>query len=104
METDNAYPRVKAVRPLADKKLRVTFDNGVTKVYDCAPLLDSEVFAPLWNEVLFRRVRAEDHGYAVIWNDEIDLAESELWLNGTPVAAEAEFTENLVARDRKPGD
>ncbi len=23
-------------------------------------------------------------GYAVIWNDEIYLAESELWLNGTP--------------------
>jgi hypothetical protein len=104
METGNAYPRVKKVQPLTDKKLLVTFDNGVTKVYDCRPLLDSEVFAPLWNEALFRRVRAEDHGYAVVWTDEIDLAESELWLNGAPVADEVQFTENLVARDRKPGD
>jgi hypothetical protein len=104
MKTGWAYPRVKAVQPLTDKKLLVTFDNGVKKVYDCRPLLDSEVFAPLWNEALFRRVRAEDHGYAVVWTDEIDLAESELWLNGTPVAGEAERTENFVARDRKPGD
>jgi hypothetical protein len=62
MKTGWAYPRVKAVQPLTDKKLLVTFDNGVKKVYDCRPLLDSEVFAPLWNEALFRRVRAEDHG------------------------------------------
>jgi hypothetical protein len=102
VDTGIAYPRVKAVQPLTDKRLLVTFDNGVTKVYDCKPLLDSDVFAPLWNEALFRRVRAEDHGYAVVWTDEIDLAESELWLNGTPVAADAELTENLVAHDRKP--
>ncbi|MBN2464621.1 DUF2442 domain-containing protein [candidate division WOR-3 bacterium] len=104
MATSDVYPKVKSVQALANKRLRVEFDNGEARVYDCMPLLDSEVFAPLRNEALFRRVRAEDHGYAVIWNDEIDLAESELWLNGTPVAAEAEFTEDLVARDRKPSD
>jgi hypothetical protein len=104
MATVDVYPKVKAVRPLADKRLLVEFDNGEAKVYDCMPLLDSEVFAPLRNEALFRRVRVEDHGYAVIWTDEIDLAESELWLNGTPVAAQTEFTEDLVARDRKPSD
>jgi hypothetical protein len=104
MATVEVYPKVKAVRPLAGKRLLIEFDNGITKLYDCNPLLDSEVFAPLWNEALFRRVRVDKHGYAVIWTDEIDLAESELWLNGTPVAAEAEFTEDLVVRDRKPVD
>jgi hypothetical protein len=31
---------------------------------------------------LFQQARVEPHGYAVIWNDEIDLAESKLWING----------------------
>ena len=104
MATVDVYPKVKAVRPLAGKRLLVEFDNGVTKVYDCNPLLDSEVFAPLRNETVFRQVRADDHGYAVIWTDEIDLAESELWINGASVAEEADFGQAAVARDRKPGD
>jgi len=27
-------------------------------------------------------VKADKHGYGISWNDEIDLSESELWLNG----------------------
>jgi len=92
------------VRPLAGKRLLVEFDNGVTKVYDCTPLLDSDVFRPLRDEVMFRQVRADDHGYAVIWTDKIDLAESELWINGASVANEIDRAQAAVARDRKPGD
>jgi len=104
MATGNVYPKVKAVRPLVGKRLLVEFDNRVTKVYDCAPLLDSDVFGPLRDEAMFRRVRADDHGYAVIWTDEIDLAESELWINGTSVASETGRARAAAARDRKPGD
>ena len=92
------------MRPLAGKRLLVEFDNGVTKVYDCTPLLDSDVFRPLRDEVMFRQVRADDHGYAVIWTDKIDLAESELWINGASVANEIDRAQAAVARDRKPGD
>ena len=84
MVTAPAYPKVKSVRPLPGKKLRVEFDNDVVKTYDCTPLLEDEVFSPLRDERLFRLAHAEEGGYAVIWNDRIDLAESELWLNGTP--------------------
>jgi len=28
---------------------------------------------------------ADPHGYAVVWNDDIDLAESEIWLKGIEV-------------------
>ena len=62
--------------------LLVEFDNGDRRLYDCKPLLDSEVFGPLEDETLFRCVRADPHGYGVVWNDAIDLAESEIWLNG----------------------
>jgi len=82
METRTSYPRVESVVPLRGKRLRVTFRNGVTKVYDCTPLLADEPFKPLADDVLFRSAEADPHGYGVSWGDEIDLAEAELWLHG----------------------
>ena len=26
----------------------------------------------------------DKHGYGIVWNDELDLSESELWINGLP--------------------
>ncbi len=34
------------------------------------------------NDILFKCVKVDAGGYGVSWNDEIDLSESELWLNG----------------------
>jgi len=76
------YPRISDVEPRQGKTLLVTFDNGEQRAYDCTPLLRSEVFRPLQDEAIFRCAHADSHGYGVIWNDEIDLAESEVWLNG----------------------
>lgn len=76
------YPRIRSVEALPGKKLRVAFEGGGTRIYDCRPLLNEEAFKPLQDEALFRSVKAEKHGYAVIWNDEVDLAESEIWLHG----------------------
>lgn len=85
MTTETTYPRVCTVEVLPQKRLLVTFSNGVRKVYDCKPLLVEEAFAPLRDEALFRCVVADAHGYGVVWSDEIDLAESELWTNGIEV-------------------
>lgn len=82
MSAQISYPKVAAVEPLENKRLRVTFVNGAQKVYDCRALMEEEMFRPLRDEALFKRVQADPHGYAVIWNDEIDLSESELWLHG----------------------
>jgi len=58
------------------------------RIYDCNPLLREASFRVLENEAFFRAVRADDHGYGVVWDDKVDLAESELWLHGKtePVA------------------
>ncbi len=77
-----SYPRLKAVEPLTGKRLRVTFVNGKIKIYDCKHLLGQEPFRLLRDEAFFRAVSVEPHGYAVVWNDQVDLAESELWLRG----------------------
>ena len=78
------YPKIRSVRPQPGKTLLVEFENGERKVYDCTPLLQSEAFRPLQDEAIFRCAHADSHGYGVIWNDDIDLAESEVWLTDGP--------------------
>ncbi len=82
MTTSIIFPKVRSVRTESDKTLWVEFDNGISKRYDCNPLLTAEPFRALQNEALFRAARADAGGYGVIWNDDIDLAESEIWING----------------------
>ena len=65
-----------------DHTLHVRFDNDKEKKYDIAPLLNWEMFAPLRDARLFRSVRVERGGYAVIWNNEMDISEHELWTHG----------------------
>lgn len=76
------YPKVTAVTPLTGKRLRVTFANGDVRVYDCTALLADPAFRLLHDEAIFRAVQADPHGYGVAWSDDLDLSESELWLNG----------------------
>lgn len=76
------YPKITYVKPLKDMKLEVHFDNDEFKLYDCTPLLKKNLFKPLKNKILFKQVQVDSGGYGIIWNNNIDLAESELYLNG----------------------
>jgi hypothetical protein len=80
-------PRVESVKPLEGKRLLVTFVNSVEKVYDCNQLLHLEMFRLLQNEAFFKSVKVDAGGYGVSWNDEMDLSEYELWVNGEEVAS-----------------
>jgi len=79
------YPKIQSVTPLADFHLLVCFRNGVEKVYDCRPILRRPEFFLLNTPAFFRAVRVDVGGYGVIWNDDLDLAESELWTNSVDV-------------------
>jgi hypothetical protein len=79
------YPKVRSVVPLSGKRLLVTFENDVQKLYDCSPLLQTDMSRPLRDDWLFRVVRADAGGYGVSWTDGLDLSESELWEHGDPV-------------------
>ena len=50
--------------------------------FNYKPLLEKEMFSPLKNPILFITVIVEKGGYAVIWNNIIDISEYELWKNG----------------------
>jgi len=93
-----AYPKIRKVWPRPGKTLLVEFENGEKKAYDCTPLLQSEVFRPLQDEAVFRCAHADSQGYGVIWSEDIDLAESEIWLNGRPAEPE-DRGDNLRAAD-----
>ena len=85
---NETYPRIISVQPLPGKRLLVDFENGLTKIYDCTPLVERQPFSALADEAVFRLVQADSHGHGVVWTDELDLAESELWLNGRPAGSE----------------
>ena len=71
------YPKIKAVKPLKNYRLLVSFQNGERRIYDCSPLLEKAVFQPLKNKAFFKAVRADPGGYGISWSEEIDLAESD---------------------------
>ena len=45
-------------------------------------MLKEKNFEPLKDKKLFKRVKVDAGGYAIVWNDKTDLAENELWTNG----------------------
>lgn len=83
------YPKAKEVTALPGHQLRVRFDNGATRLYDFNRHLHLDMFHPLKDEALFRTVRVDAGGYGVSWNDDMDIAASELWLNGEPLSSAA---------------
>lgn len=88
------YPQIQSVTPLADFRLLVCFLNGVEKVYDCRPILQRPAFFLLKTPAIFRTVRVDAGGYGVSWNDDLDLAETELWTNGMDVKEQELYPEN----------
>jgi len=78
------FHKVIMVQPLEDFRLEIVFECGQKKEYDIKPLIDKlSGFSVLRNDPgLFGTVKIEPGGYAISWNDEVDLASEELWNNG----------------------
>ncbi len=76
------YPKVRSAKAIDDHTLLVEFNNHQKKKYDVSPLLQKEMFLPLKNPAFFKAVKVEQGGYAVVWNNTIDISEYELWKNG----------------------
>ncbi|CAN5234902.1 hypothetical protein BH09BAC4_BH09BAC4_14580 [soil metagenome] len=66
------------VTPLSSYRLACTFDNGIEKVADITPYMQSEVFKPLHNTDVFNSV--QNRQYYVEWLEgEVDLSADTLW-------------------------
>ena len=79
--------KVKNVNAMPDHKLSVQFAEGVTKIYNVAPLFEKySFFMPLKDSPeLFGSVIVDQGGYGIVWNDDIDISCDELWANGVEI-------------------
>jgi len=76
------YPKIQSAKAVDDHTLVIEFSNKQKRKYDITPLLEREMFAPLKNQALFKAVQVEQGGYAIVWNNCIDISEHELWSHG----------------------
>ena len=60
--------------------LRLWFEDGSVKDFDCTELLDERVYSPLLNMSFFQQARAL-YG-TVRWNEDIDIAPEYLYEHG----------------------
>lgn len=81
------FHKVKNVTSLPELKLSVQFCEGVTKIYDVAPLVHEwDMFAILEHQPeIFGTVEVDVGGYGVIWGDDLDISCDELWTNGQTI-------------------
>ena len=63
--------------------LLITFITGEKKRFDCTPLLEKEIYAPLKNKGLFKQ--AKKYGSNVAWSDEIDIGPEYLYENSVTI-------------------
>lgn len=80
-------PKIVSVKAMGDTTLLVEFVGGFWRRYDVEPLLSRPAFAALKDRRLFHSVHVDAGGYGVVWNEDLDLAEHELWVNGVEVEA-----------------
>lgn len=76
------FPKIQSAKTIDSHTLLIKFDNNKKKQYDIRPLLKNKIFAPLTNQALFKAVQVEQGGYAITWNENIDISEYELWNSG----------------------
>jgi hypothetical protein len=92
------YPRICQAKAINDHTLVIEFTNHEIKKYDIVHLLENPAFAPLRHPAFFKNFQVEQGGYGIVWNEDIDLSEYELWKNGI-TAAEDECSVMLQNRD-----
>ena len=83
-------PQIKAVKTIGETQLLVTFENEIEKIYDCGHLLSRPEFHLLTIPAFFKAVRIDAGGYGILWSDNLDLSEYELWTNGNIFAEKSE--------------
>ena len=88
------YPKITSVKAIDNYNLIIEFDNQEKKKYDMNHLLNKSMFEPLKNPALFKAVNVEAGGYAVFWNEDIDLSEYELWKHGQTISLDKEAKSN----------
>jgi len=76
-------PRPKAVKPLDNYCLQVSFDNGETKIYNMSSLIEKPFYGKLKNKYIFNTVKVSD--ITLEWASGEDICPNELYYNSRQV-------------------
>ena len=77
------YPKIKSAEVIDNYTLLVYFSNHQKRKYNIQKLLEKPMFSPLKNHGFFKNFQIDPSRSGIVWNDEIDLSEYEIWINGT---------------------
>ena len=81
----NRVPRITSVIPLSGYILDVTFENGEKRKFSVDPYIkEFPAFKPIVNYALFNTVHVDAGGYAIAWNDDIDIDRYDIWEDAVP--------------------
>ena len=75
-------PKIVSAKAVSDRTLLIEFSDKAIKKYDISRLLEKEMFAALKSPSFFKNFRVEAGGYGLVWNEDVDISEYELWTNG----------------------
>ncbi len=78
-------PFIQVAHPHDDYTVTLTFENGERRLLDMSPYLQTQVFSPLRDLTLFRRVRVV-HG-SLEWPGERDMGYDSLYAESVPLVA-----------------
>jgi hypothetical protein len=81
---DNVYYGVRAVVPLDDYRLLLTFENGERRQFDAKPYLGKGAFAALRDPTVFNSVRVSFD--TIQWSNGADLCPEVLFAESQPLA------------------
>jgi len=73
----NVLHQVVAAVPVDERRIRVSFENGVEGMFDCSPYMSNRYWESLNNPSVFRQVRV-DCG-TLCWPNDIDIDPEEVW-------------------------
>jgi hypothetical protein len=89
------YPSVTSVKPLADYRLLLVFDDGERRIFDVTPWLTKGAFRELRDETVFRTARVSFD--TVEWSNGADLCPELLHAESVP--AGSDFRRALVVAE-----
>lgn len=76
-------PHIKEARPHDDHTVTLVFENGERRLLDMKPYLQTQVFSPLKDLSLFRRVRVVFG--SLEWPGERDMGYDSLYVESVPL-------------------
>ena len=65
--------KVVAVEVVSDYTLRIQFDDGMERTVNFRPVLAGEIFGPLRDLELFRRVEIDPEAHTLVWPNGADF-------------------------------